>query len=739
MEEESCHECLVESADACAGEIILLKDLPESERAQAWKQTGVTSFCQLHLKQQLNFFTVHQNSCCDPLMKHKKTIRTQLYDVTDDYYESVKNEVDVVPGQKLCSNCMYIRIPQWLEERSVKKLLDELTGSQTSDPKSQSQGQLSGSQSSSSGVSAEYRINEAKSKIMEVQQILEIPNFQLEITSKRSIDESFGAVVGSVAKKMKILNPELKIPNLKSDSENAAYFKEVIEQLKEKLPSCKDTKEKYRLLSILPKSWSAYQIQKAMEVSKYTSIRVKRLVEDQGIFCLVPSKTNRPLDRNVLQKIKEFYDSDDTSRIMPGIWDYVAHEVDGSRVESQKRLLLCNLKEAYQHFKDSNPDILVGFTRFAEARPPYIILAGASGTHTVCVCKIHQNFKLLLHGLDLESLDETNKNWTYHHVLSRIKCNPPTLACHFGNCASCPGVETVIDEIKTLLSNENITQVTFKQWTSTDRSFLETLTLPVEVILKNLPKSLKDLREHDFIAKEQSRFLKQRRESLLLGEALACGDFSQNLAFTLQDEVQEHLWNNDQCTIHPWVVYFRNSKGEIEHINIIMITDRLKHDTSTVYTFQKHLIRIVKEKIGYLTKMIYMTDGASGQYKNKTNFLNLCHHCKDFGLDGEWHFCATSHGKGACDGLGGCLKRSVKKASLQRPTSGQIQTVEDLVQWTKTWDSKIITLFVPNREIEESERFLDERSVQALILLINSWDMKKVESPQSYGHRDRVS
>ncbi|KAJ8668573.1 hypothetical protein QAD02_010236 [Eretmocerus hayati] len=105
--------------------------------------------------------------------------------------------------------------------------------------------------------------------------------------------------------------------------------------------------------------------------------------------------------------------------------------------------------------------------------------------------------------------------------------------------------------------------------------------------------------------------------------------------------------------------------------------------------------------------MIHMTDW---QYKNKTNFLNLCHHRKDFGLDGEWHFCATSHGKGACDGLGGCSKRSGKKARSQRPTSGQIQNVEDLVQWTNTWDSKIITLFIPNREIEESERFLDGRS-----------------------------
>ena len=42
--------------------------------------------------------------------------------------------------------------------------------------------------------------------------------------------------------------------------------------------------------------------------------------------------------------------------------------------------------------------------------------------------------------------------------------------------------------------------------------------------------------------------------------------------------------------------------------------------------------------------------------KIEKNFFNLCSHRDDFGVSAEWHFSATSHGKGACDGLGGTVK-----------------------------------------------------------------------------------
>lgn len=49
--------------------------------------------------------------------------------------------------------------------------------------------------------------------------------------------------------------------------------------------------------------------------------------------------------------------------------------------------------------------------------------------------------------------------------------------------------------------------------------------------------------------------------------------------------------------------------------------------------------------------------------------LNTWRHKKYFDTysDTEWHFFATSHGKGPCDRVGGTLKRTAALVSLQRP------------------------------------------------------------------------
>ena len=74
-----------------------------------------------------------------------------------------------------------------------------------------------------------------------------------------------------------------------------------------------------------------------------------------------------------------------------------------------------------------------------------------------------------------------------------------------------------------------------------------------------------------------------------------------------------------------------------------------------------------------ITKITYFSDGCSRQYKNRKTFINLCYHLEDFGVAAEWHFFATSHGKGPCDGVG--VKRQAAKASLQRD---QITTPHEL-------------------------------------------------------------
>ena len=84
-----------------------------------------------------------------------------------------------------------------------------------------------------------------------------------------------------------------------------------------------------------------------------------------------------------------------------------------------------------------------------------------------------------------------------------------------------------------------------------------------------------------------------------------------------------------------------------------------------------------------VNKVFYFTDGSSAQYKNRKNFANLTYNKDDFSSDAEWHFFATSHGKGPWDGLGGTVKRLATKASLQRPYKDQIMNVQQLYLWSK--------------------------------------------------------
>ena len=57
-----------------------------------------------------------------------------------------------------------------------------------------------------------------------------------------------------------------------------------------------------------------------------------------------------------------------------------------------------------------------------------------------------------------------------------------------------------------------------------------------------------------------------------------------------------------------------------------MISDELTHNTAAVHYFQKHLIEFLKSKIETLDKIIYISDGATAQYKNRYNILNLALH-----------------------------------------------------------------------------------------------------------------
>lgn len=138
----------------------------------------------------------------------------------------------------------------------------------------------------------------------------------------------------------------------------------------------------------------------------------------------------------------------------------------------------------------------------------------------------------------------------------------------------------------------------------------------------------------------------------------------------------------------------------MENISIVIIAENLKHDYSVVNMFQQKLVSFLREKFTIINKIYFFSDGAASQFKNRTNFFFLCQFEEDFGFKAEWHFFATSHGKGPCDAIGGTVKRLASKASLQRPFFNQITNAKQLYDWANSCHSAINYIFCSTEEYE---------------------------------------
>ena len=202
---------------------------------------------------------------------------------------------------------------------------------------------------------------------------------------------------------------------------------------------------------------------------------------------------------------------------MPGMKDVVSVKSNEGRCLIQKRLLLMDLRGLYLTYKENNADSPVSFSKFAQLRPKYCVLAGSSGTHSECVCTIHQNCKLLLDAINVKELTEDSQNPIndYKDCLKKITCNNPNEKCYLGECDKCPGVVDLLQFFQQLLEEKNLHQVQFSALTGTNKSTLLTQILPTIDFVEELGEKLLLLKPHSFISKQQSQFFEEKKRILL--------------------------------------------------------------------------------------------------------------------------------------------------------------------------------------------------------------------------------
>ena len=143
----------------------------------------------------------------------------------------------------------------------------------------------------------------------------------------------------------------------------------------------------------------------------------------------------------------------------------------------------------------------------------WCITVDPNSAHSVCVCTAHQNVKLLLPSVNLSK--------DYHELLELIVCNRNSKEWMIHCCESCPGVSAVKKIIEGELmkadddgqvDDYDDVEITFQQWTTSDRAELISCTLPLDEFIEQLCEQLDEITSHSFIARSQSQYLNKLTE-----------------------------------------------------------------------------------------------------------------------------------------------------------------------------------------------------------------------------------
>lgn len=396
--------------------------------------------------------------------------------------------------------------------------------------------------------------------------------------------------------------------------------------------------------------------------------------------------------------VKNFYQRDDVSRQAPGIKDVksVKDTKTGERILCQKRYMNMTVREAYSLFTNDNPDVNIKMAKFYELRPPYVLLTSEL-PHNTCVCKYHANFNYLVESIAKKIPDFPA---TGGDLLEKSCCDVKSEQCMLGDCSQC------ISDLHVLLGNTNdlYQSSSWKKWVEIEgRPKVVTLEGTIEEALEELNDQLHRFKIHVYVKRVQSDIFIEAKRSVQSDEAILQIDFAENYALITQDEIQSAHWSHKQITVFTACAWLAGGK----RCSFAIVSDVLRHDKYAVFACLKKIIMSLTDQVQELKTIKIFSDGAASQFKNRFTLSNLCFMPKDFGVQGEWNFFATSHGKGAVDGVGAVVKRAVWSQVKQR--KAEINDARDFVWAASNVVKNINIMHLSEDEIDANRVMLDNR------------------------------
>ena len=262
--------------------------------------------------------------------------------------------------------------------------------------------------------------------------------------------------------------------------------------------------------------------------------------------------------------------------------------------------------------------------------------------HNLCVCEYHENICLILSVLE----SHTSLSSKFDDFVQQVTCDQTCKDCIYQCCDNC---RDLLETFKPM-PDEGALPTKYQQWQTCDKKIEKVfISATVDAIFDNLRSQLNGFVVHQYIKRMQAaHFAKPIAECDEPSVVLQI-DFSENASLLQQNEIQSACWIHKEVTVftaHAWI-------GEGVNNSFVIVSDSLNHTKEAIYTFMSVFFRKLPEKYPSIEAINVFSDGAASQFKQQYLFSNLHVWEKEISVGLTRNIFATSHGKGAVDGIGG--------------------------------------------------------------------------------------
>ncbi|KAJ0171099.1 hypothetical protein K1T71_002853 [Dendrolimus kikuchii] len=399
-------------------------------------------------------------------------------------------------------------------------------------------------------------------------------------------------------------------------------------------------------------------------IIKRYRMRIRRLEAKKHKVINTPSSSKNALKRDVRTAVHDFLVKDEYSRLTAGKNETITRK----KSKRQIRLLndtLLNLHKVFQN----ETGMKISYQTFRRYRPFWVLFPKAS-TRNTCLCALHENSDYIVRSLYKAQVISYG---SASDMAKAICCNNRlNRNCLERRCKDCKNKKVAFNDFngddfiiydRWIIKNVGI--IVKGKEKQCKKCIKETVKTTKKSLVRLFNLNLPVYMQHMANLIHQIKTVQTLKQQLSPTEALLHIDFSENYNCKYSSEVQSAHFGGSkpQLSLHTCVYYSNNLGSLNSNFNttpMCTISENLRHDPVMICAHLRPILHRIREISPNLTDLHILSDGPTTQYRNKSMFYLIANFLgKELNNVNNiiWHYSEKGHGKGAPDGVGGCVKR----------------------------------------------------------------------------------